>query len=343
MKFQEVLKSASNNPYIIAEINTSHRGDLNVAKETIVAAKEAGANAVKFQSWSPRSLFTETYLEERSLERRFFEKFSLSEDSLAELIDFSVSHGIDASSTAYSVSEIDFLNSSSHTPFIKLASMDLTNFHLVGHALRTGKPVIVSTGLSSNTEVIEALARVSDDIDSNLVIFHCTSLYPTPLRDSAIGNIKWLQALFPGIAIGYSDHTQGSTAAVMAASLGARVFEKHFSLDTTKPGFDNHMAADFENLSRYVEDIRDSVRSVETYDRELSNEELSQARTMRRSAFAAREIAQGSEVRIEDLIFARPGTGINHFGAEKFIGKVTRRRVEKDEMITAGMFQDGEE
>lgn len=336
--FVDVIDGPGSRPFVIAEVNTSHRGNLASAKESILAAKAAGADAVKFQSWSPGSLFTARYLSEHSLERRFYEKFSLTEEALAELFEFARAQGILASSTAYSAPEIDFLKSTGSAPFIKLASMDLTNCDLIRYALETKKTIIISTGLATGDEVTKSIEKLSEVIDQNLIIFHCTSIYPTTLSGSAVGNIPWLQDRFPRIPIGYSDHTRGSAAALLALALGARIFEKHFSLDTSKPGFDNQMAADFPTFSAYVQDLRDAAQSIGARSRELSNEEVQQREIMRRSAFAAHDLPAGKEILAEDFIFRRPGTGLGHFEAENFIGRVTARFIERDSMISDDMF-----
>lgn len=335
------LKNLVTNPgaaYIVAELNTSHRGKMEVAKETILAAKEAGADAVKFQSWNPQSLFTPTYLANNQLEDRFYQKFSLSSDQLGELFEFANSLNIDASSTAYTENEIAFLASCREVPFIKIASMDLTNVGLISSALRSGKPTFISTGLSSASEVEATVREVPPDLLSNLIVFHCTSVYPTPLERSALGNITWLRSLSATVPVGYSDHTIGSSAALIAVGLGVRVFEKHFSLDTSKPGFDNQMAADFDQFCDYVRDIREGVMSVSETERALSISEQEQAKKMRRSAFAANDILGGSVLRKEDLMFRRPGSGLGHSEASPLVGKTAIRTIHRDTMISTDMF-----
>lgn len=337
--FQSSLDDTDAPPYIVAELNTGHRGNVELAKAAISEAVRCGANAVKFQSWKPESLFTESYLLENGLERRFYERFSLPQETLQELFSFASSIGAEASSTAYSLEEVDFLGSIPSVPFIKIASMDLTNIGLVRHALQTGKLVIVSTGLATAEEVERSINEVADDITGNLIVFHCTSRYPTPLRDSAIGNIKWLQGLFPQVPIGFSDHTEGSAASILALSLGTKVFEKHFTLDKSKPGFDNAMAADVESFEIFVTDLHDAHNSLRAVRRHLTPEEQDQSLAMRRSAFAGRNLSKGEILVSEDLSFKRPGDGLGHFQAEQLIGKRLAINVAKDTLLLERMFE----
>lgn len=326
------------NPYVIAEINTSHRGDLKTALLTIEAAQKAGASAVKFQSWSPKSLFTDSYLIENHLEKRFYEKFSLSEKELRTLCGHAESISVDFSSTAYSEEEVDFLASIESIPFIKIASMDFTNTRLVGHALQTGKTVILSTGMATAEEILECADIYGFSDGKALVLLHCTSVYPTQLEDSALGNISWLKNRFPGLSIGYSDHTEGGTAATVATALGARIFEKHFSLDTNKPGFDNQMAADVGVFTQYVADIRATTVSLEAETRILGNKETTQRSAMRRSAFAAKELVSGSKLQPEDVVFKRPGLGLGHLELSSYYGRKIKNTLTTDQLITPEMF-----
>lgn len=299
-------------PYVVAELNTSHRGDIEAAKQAIELASRLGADAVKFQSWRPESLYTRQYLEANSLEGRLFEKFSLTAEELRELVLHASAQGIQASSTAYSLDEVDALASLEAVPFIKIASMDFVNRPLVEYALSSGKPVVLSTGMTSPDEIREAADWILAAGVDDLTLLHCVSVYPTPFEESAVGTIAWLKNQFPGIRIGFSDHSLTSHAACMAAMLGVRFFEKHLTDDRSRPGFDNHMAMEASEFEQFVLDVHAASHVAQVRERVIPDSEREQAARMRRSAHAARPILAGQVIGVEDVIYRRPGTGIGY-------------------------------
>lgn len=317
---------------VIAEVNTSHFGNLENALHACAVAKEAGANYVKFQSWEPKSLFTATYLESRSVERRMYEKFALSSDELSLLRGECRTLGIGFGSTAYSPEEVIDLETM-EADFIKIASMDAVSPPIIRAAAETGIHTIISTGMASLFEIRQAVDDFVSAGGSSLTLLHCTSIYPTPLRDSSLGNISLLQREFPSIEVGYSDHTQGSSAAATALGLGVRKFEKHFSLDTSKPGFDNVMAETSQGLAEYVSTLAALEQSIGEVERIISPTEAAMAQVMRRSAFFSSSLGKGERLTLESLEFKRPGVGLSYREALNLEGKTLKKDVVQGEML----------
>lgn len=337
--FCETIDPAgSGMPYIVAELNTSHFGRIELAKEAIVRAAQSGADCVKFQSWKPESLYTSEYLKKHRIEGRLYERFSLSADVIRELSDFAESNSISFASTPYSNSEIRTLSEINNVPFIKIASMDLTNQDLIACAVQTGKPLILSTGMANEVEIKDAVksARAA----SSLCLLHCVSLYPTPLHLANIRAIPWLMETFPNCRVGYSDHTIGSDAAIMATALGAKVIEKHVSIDKSRPGFDNEMAMSFGEFEDFVSKIRMAAIMLGPQNKVVSFEEQAQSVKLRRSAHASRDIDANEPLSREMVEFKRPGGGIDVNTIDKWIGVKLVRSIRKGIQIGESDFGD---
>jgi sialic acid synthase SpsE len=308
-------------PYVVAEINTGHFGDMEKCRLAITLAAEAGADCIKFQSWSPRSLYSQKYLDDHKIEARMFERFSLTSDNLQELATYALESGIAFASTPYTKDEIDALVEMPNVPFIKIASMDLNNPDLLRHAASRDFPIVLSTGMADLKEIERARGIILDRSAKPLIALHCTSLYPTPDKELNLLNIRLLQGIFGDSYVGYSDHSTGSLAASLASGLGAVLIEKHFTLDKKKPGFDNAMALDPTELSDFVHCLEVTTEMLGTSERVLSEAELGQRISMRRSLHASRFCAAGEEVTPGTIEMRRPGNGIPPDKAHLLIGK----------------------
>lgn len=323
----------SQKPYIVAEINTSHFGNRQFAVESIHAAKAAGVDAVKFQSWSPESLFTNSYLTKNNLEARIYKKLSLGSHDLKYLADICVDLELGFASTPYSSSEVQDLVRLPNVPFVKIASMDLPNRELLDSAASSGLPVFLSTGMSTDDEINAAVDYLHKRTDK-LLVFHCTSVYPTPRAKVNLNNIVGLRNRFPTVPIGFSDHTLGCGAAIAAVALGACVFEKHFTLDQSRIGFDNSMASEPDELAEYVREINETYTSLGGFARVLDEHELDQRLVMRRSVFASRKISPGEIISRDMLQLKRPGNGMGLDRLEEILGKTASNLIEQDAYIS---------
>ncbi|MCR5356772.1 MAG: N-acetylneuraminate synthase family protein [Lachnospiraceae bacterium] len=322
-----------NRTYIIAEMNSSHNGNLDTAKKMIDSAAECGCDCVKFQSWTSDTLYSEEYYKNNPISERIVKKFSISEDGLKELCDYCRTKGIDFSSTPYSEKEVDFLADTLDVPFIKIASMEINNPDFLKYIAGKNKPVILSTGMSTIEEIEEAVRAIESTGNDKICILHCVSVYPADAGEINLMNIRMLQDRFDKYRIGYSDHTIGHEVACAAVALGASVIEKHFTLDNSKMGMDNNMATEPEEMKALVTACRNVARAMGSYDRVLSENERVQAAKMRRSVISARELHKGDVLSREDLEVKRPGDGIPPAMLPKLVGSTIRKDYPKGYQI----------
>lgn len=320
-------------PYIVSEVNSSHNGNMELAKQMIDASVEIGCDCVKFQSWSVSSLYSKTYYDANPISKRFVQKFSMSPDQLKELADYCKDKGISFSSTPYSEDEVDFLVEECHVPYIKIASMELDNPKFLRYIGAKQVPIILSTGMSSMQEVEEAVSILHSSGVEQMAILHCVSIYPTILHSVNLNNILGLREKFGMHPIGFSDHTEGDAAAVAAVALGASVIEKHLTLDRSKVGMDNGMATEPSAFTQLVDKCRNIQIAMGSKERILMQEELDQRSNMRRSLVSTRDIKTGEIIQESDLYAKRPGTGIPPNRIELVLGKVATKDIEADTII----------
>lgn len=319
-------------PYVIAEVNSSHGGSIDVAIQMIDAAAEAGCNCVKFQSWSAESLYSESYYRENPIAKRFVKKFSMGEEKLRELAEYCRKKGVGFSSTPYSEAEVDFLVKVG-APFIKIASMELNNPDFLRYIAGKQVPLILSTGMGEMEEIRKAVETIKATGNHNLVLLHCVSIYPAKEETICLNNILGLREEFPDCPIGFSDHTVGDEVTIGAIALGAAVIEKHLTLDKSKIGMDNQMAMEPVQLKELVRKCCLVQKSLGTRERVLIPEEYKQRENMRRSIVSARPIAKGTVLNREDFVFKRPGTGFPPQEIERLIGRKAATDIEVDLLI----------
>ena len=320
-------------PYIVSEVNSSHNGSMEQAKQMIDASAEIGCDCVKFQSWSADSLYSKTYYDGNPIARRFAERFSLRPGQLKELADYCRKKGISFSSTPYSEEEVDFLVEECDAPYIKIASMELNNPKFLRYIGEKRVPVILSTGMSTYDEVGEAVKVLHDSGAEQMAILHCVSVYPTTLTNINLNNIAGLRERFRMHPVGFSDHTKGDAAAIAAVALGACVIEKHLTLDQSRVGMDNGMATEPPEFTELVSRCRDIPAALGSKERVLSQQELDQRRNMRRSIVSAREIKAGEVIRETDLCAKRPGTGIAPTAIDCVVGRRAKADIPADTIV----------
>lgn len=328
-----VCIGGGNKPYIIAELNSSHNGNIETAKQMIAAAKECGCDCVKLQSWSADTLYCDEYYRSNPIAKRIVSKFSLSGDDIEELARYSEEIGIDISSTPYSEAEADFLAERIKAPFIKIASMEMNNLPYLRYIAGKGVPMILSTGMSSVEEIRSAVKAVESTGNTQLCILHCVSVYPAKAEMINLNNINMLREEFPDYPIGYSDHTVGYAVAAAATAMGAAVIEKHFTLDSSKMGMDNSMATEPADMKALVEACKDVYSAMGSYERVLLPEEEEMKLKMRRSIVAARDIPAGAVINAEDCEAKRPGDGISPDRLGQVIGKTALESIPKGYVI----------
>lgn len=320
-------------PYIVAELNTSHFGSVETAMVMIDKAKEVGCDCVKFQSWSDESLYSVNYYDENPIARRFVKKFSMAEAELKSLHEHCVSIGMGFASTPYSRAEVDFLLEQCDVPYIKVASMDLNNHPFLDYIARTGAPVVLSTGMGETEEIVEAVRVFEEAGNNNLCVLHCVSIYPVDTAAINLNNIVGLRSMLPDYPVGYSDHSMGSEMATAATALGACMLEKHFTLDRSKIGMDNQMAAEPDEMKHIVEHAHNVNLAMGSQNRSVSQDELDQRKQMRRSLVYSKDLAAGTRLSEEDFDAKRPGTGFSPNEVVNLVGRVLAEDVRAQTLV----------
>src|SRR5574344_1592062 len=209
-------------PYFIAEVNSSHNGNLDTAKQMIIEAKKAGCSCVKFQSWSADTLYSKSYYKENPIAKRIVQKFALTPDQLKVCASFCKENDIGFSSTPYSIAEVDTLLDFG-VPFVKIASMDINNYEFIRYIANSGIPIVLSTGMAELAEIHKAVDVIKATANKNLALLHCISIYPSSPDLIHLNNIPMLQNEFPDYPIGFSDHTLGYEIACGATALGVSI------------------------------------------------------------------------------------------------------------------------
>lgn len=322
-------------PYFVAEVNSSHNGKVDLAKEMIDKALEIGCDCIKFQSWSKETLYSKTYYNANPISKRIVDKFSLAFDEQQSLAKYSESVGLPFASTPYSNEEVDFLLDKCHVPFIKVASMDINNLDFLRYIAKKDTAIVLATGMATEEEIVKAVECIREEGNNRLCLLHCIAIYPSTPDMMQMKYITRLKELFPDIPIGFSDHTLGCEVACAAIALGACFVEKHFTLDSSKMGMDNNMATEpnvFKNLIDSCKNVYIAMGyGVDT--KNVSDVEIKQRENMRRSVVAARDLPSGYIITREDMIAKRPGTGISVSDIEKVVGRKLMRDVEADTLI----------
>jgi sialic acid synthase SpsE len=320
-------------PYIVAELNTSHFGDVEIALEMIRQAKEADCDCVKFQSWSAETLYCEDYYKSNAIAKRIFKKFALDNSALKELSRYAAEIKIDFASTPYSIEEARFLVEHCNVPFVKIASMELDNLPYLTELGKLGVPLVLSTGMGTSSDVIRAVNTIQETGNQQLVILHCTSVYPSASGIIRLQNITGLRSEFPQYPIGYSDHSIGIEIPASSVALGACLIEKHFTLDSKRIGMDNQMATEPAELQEMVRACNNVYLAMGGTARLLCNDEQQQIQKMRRSMVSIQDLPVGTVLSAEHIEFKRPGTGISPANHKTYLGRKVRLAINRGEVI----------
>ncbi|WP_374630842.1 N-acetylneuraminate synthase family protein [Ferrovibrio sp.] len=329
-------------PYIIAEIGANHNGDMDLARQLIDAAKAAGADAVKFQSWDTtifsRQVYEQNYFlgdDYRSRSdytlKQIVEAFAVDEAQLTELRDYCRVAGVDFSSTPFNVRQLEFLVELG-APYIKIASMDLNNPRLLSAAAESGLPVVLSTGFGSLEEIDFAVRHLEHVGAEEIALLHCISLYPPRDDEVNLANIGTLRDCF-GYSTGFSDHSIGVEIPMAAMALGATIVEKHFTLDKNMFGWDHKVSADPTELAEICLG-RDRIHAaLGTSRRIVGPRELARRDEYRRSIVSACKIPAGTIITDAMLDFRRPGTGLSPRQTDLIIGRSAACDIPEDTIL----------
>lgn len=328
--------------YFIAEIGVNHDGDVNVAKEMIDVAASAGADAVKFQTFAAERLVTtdakkasyQDANDPRAGETQFqmLKRLELSKSDLIACRDHCATRDIEFLSTPFDEESADLLEAVGVRGF-KVSSGDLTHIPLLQHLAQKGLPIILSTGMGDAEEVRDAVSAIQTISKNDLALLHCVSNYPAAPSECNLRAMDTLADEF-GIPIGWSDHTLGSAVTLAAVARGARLIEKHFTLDTSRPGPDHKASLMPDELHQLIKDIRTVEAALGDGIKRPQPSELDTARVARRSIIAARPITAGTVIDATMLTMKRPGTGLKPKEIGKLLGKTAQCDIKENTLIS---------
>ncbi len=341
VRLNDVTVGVGSPPYIIAEVGSNHNGDMNLCRRLIDAAADAGAHAVKFQSWTESSLIAREEFQrntEYSDKKKHFgslremvKAYQFTAEQHREASAYCKTRGITFCSSVFSPEEVDLLEELD-VPFFKIASMDIVNLPLLEHVARKQRPMIISTGMATLAEIEQALETVHKVGNEQTVLLHCVSIYPPDYGMIHLRNLEMLRQAFD-VPVGFSDHTLGTAISLAAIALGAAVVEKHFTLDKDMPGWDHAISANADELRTIVEDGRNVFTSLGRHRRIVTDAELEKRKKFRRSLVARHALRQGHVICAADLDAKRPGSGISPHELSYVLGRRLAEDVEQDQVI----------
>jgi len=326
--------------FLIAELSANHGGRIEVAKETIEAAREAGADAVKLQTYTADTLTLDcdnpdfvisggTLWDGKTL-HALYREAAMPWEWHEELFAHARALGLEIFSSPFDRSAVDFLERFD-PPAYKIASFEITDHELIRYAASKGRPMIISTGIATLGEIQEAVDICREEGNDEIVLLKCTSAYPAPLEEANLRTIPNLAETF-GVVAGFSDHTLGITAPVAAVALGAKVIEKHFILDKSLGGPDADFSLDKEAFAAMVEAVRQTEKLLGRVDYSMT-EKKKKSRQFARSLYVAQDIAEGEMLTPQNIRSVRPGYGLHPRYLPKILGKKALRPLKKGERL----------
>ena len=331
--------------FVIAEAGVNHNGDMELGQRLIREAKESGADAIKFQSYKAEKISTRSapryWHEPQDPEGSQFDTFakldSFGEEEHRELFAYAHELGLPCFSAPFDDDAVDMLDEL-NVPGFKIASADLTDHPLLRKVASKGKPVFLSTGLATISEIGEAVAVLENGGVDEIVLLHCTLQYPCDPENTNLRMMVHMKAAFPDIPIGLSDHTLGIAVPQAAVALGAVAVEKHYTVDKTLSGSpDHHLSVDPHDLKEMMEGIRTIEKAMGCSRKGPVGAEESAYKYARRSIVSTRDIPKGTVVTKDMLAFKRPGTGIYPKHVTVVIGRTALRDIPDDTVLEWGM------
>lgn len=329
--------------FIIAEIGVNHNGQIELAKDLILAAAKAGADAVKLQTYdtdllirrdAPKAKYQDVNVGLEKSQYQMLKELELDPSAYQVLKELAEENNIILFSTPYDEKSLELLKSID-VQIYKLASIDIVHHTLIEKIAQTKKPLILSTGMSTEEEIKQASSVFyhAGGTKENLILLQCNTNYPAKIGEQNLRASSVLNK-FAGL-IGYSDHTEGNQCSIAAIAMGAKVIERHLTLNKNLPGPDHKASLDPIEFKNFVDQIRNLETALGSGIKSPAGQELENITGMRRSICAAKDIPEGKEITMDDLGFKRPGTGLypTKENLNKVIGKHTKKNIPLDENI----------
>lgn len=338
IKIGKRLISNSEPSFIIAEIGNNHQGNINIAKELVDACSEAGVDSCKFQMRTMGSLYknksdsvdiTADLGSQYTLD--LLSKFQLSDDDLFEVLDYTKQKGLIPLCTPWDLESLEKLDNYGVEGF-KIASADFTNYELLEAASKTHKPLICSTGMSSQAEILDS-SKFLKKLGAEVIYLHCNSTYPTPFKDINLNYLNVLKKSTDSF-IGYSGHERGYVVPLAAISLGAKVIEKHITLDKSQEGNDHKVSLTPSEFKKMVKHIREIEESMGVNNpREISQGELLNREVLAKSLVSNKDIKKGDQISRDMIVVKSPGNGLQPNKINEIIGKKANRNISKGDFF----------
>lgn len=328
---------------IIAEIGVNHNGDINLAKELIDVASDCGADIVKFQTYdaeeltidnAPKANYQFDINNINENQKSLLKKFQLTKEDHISLIKYCKKKQIEFLSTPFDIKSLQLLNSLGLRK-IKISSGNITDFELLKEIGKLNIEILLSTGMANMQEIKEAILLLEKygTKRDNICLLHCTSEYPAPKSELNLNAIKTIKDEF-GVKVGYSDHTEGIEVAIASVALGAKVIEKHITLDKSMEGPDHRASCTPKEFKTLIKLIRNIENSFGNGIKKPSISETKNIKIVRKSIVASKEIKIGEVFSEDNLTTKRPGFGISPMKLEEIIGKVSNKKYKKDDLIS---------
>jgi N,N'-diacetyllegionaminate synthase len=340
-----------NKTYIIAEAGVNHNGSLDRAKDMVKVAAKAGVDAIKFQTFRAETLVTKDAIKadyqikadnqiktsgQSETQFEMLKKLELSVESHLELMECCRLNQIEFLSTPFDLTTIDLLVEMGLKKW-KIPSGEITNLPYLRKIASLGQEIILSTGMADLGEIEDALDVLTGAGTKlkDITVLHCSTEYPTPMQDVNLKAMQTIKSAFPGIHVGYSDHTKGIEVPIAAVAMGATIIEKHFTLDKNLPGPDHKASLEPDELTAMVRAIKNIETALGNGIKEPSSSELKNMAIARKSIVAAQAIAAGEKFANDNLTVKRPGTGLSPMKWDEVVGKTATKNYSKDELIDA--------
>jgi N-acetylneuraminate synthase len=336
----------SHSPYIIAELSANHNGSLDRALQSIHAAKSSGADAVKIQTYSADTMTIDSGRDDFLIKRGLwsgYKLYDLYEEACTPFIwhktlfDYAESIGITIFSTPFDESAVDLLNDL-NAPAYKIASFEIVDLDLIKLVAKTGKPLLISTGMASELEIQEALEAAKSAGCNEILLFHCISSYPAPIEDMNLNQIKYLKNTF-NVDVGLSDHSLTNTAAISAVALGACAIEKHFTLSRAEKGPDSEFSLEPNELTSLVTSTSDAYNALgshQFYRPEIETEN----KIFRRSIYFIADMQAGETITEHHIRRIRPGFGIPPKHYISLLGRKVSIDIKRGDAVTWNKIAD---
>lgn len=335
--------NTSNSTFIIAEVGVNHNGNMDIAYELIDEVAKTGADAIKFQAAIPE-LVTTSYAAKANYQKKttktketqleMLNQIHLPLKALKELQARCKAKGMLFFASAFDMESLKFIESLNQ-PLHKIPSGEITNLPYLREIASFKRPTIISTGMSSLSE-IEAVINVFDEAKVSreyITILHCNTEYPSPMKDLNLRAIQSIKSHFHGIQVGYSDHSMGIEVPIAAVSLGASVIEKHITLDRNLVGPDHMASIEPKEFKAMVSAIRNIEKALGKAEKVISHSEKKNLKIARRSIVASKEIKKGEIFTQNNIIAKRPGSGLSPMFWDEVIGKIAKKTYKKDQQI----------